>query len=90
MTEDELNDSQRRGEYVPPMRMIDKDKIKRGPPKHNPTCYQLQQDIVIPAGTILRREEPDMFGARVGPVGSFSIFIEPGDPTPEGFKKVIA
>lgn len=31
------------------------DKISKGPKKHSPVSYQLQRDIVIPAGTILRQ-----------------------------------
>ncbi len=38
--------------------MIEKNvqeaRIRKGPPKRNPVCYQVVQDIVIPAGTMLR------------------------------------
>lgn len=30
-------------------------KASKGPKKRDPVCYQLQRDIVIPAGTILRQ-----------------------------------
>jgi hypothetical protein len=39
-----------------------KAKIKSGAPKRNPVCYQTLQDIVIPAGTILRWQGGDNYG----------------------------
>lgn len=34
--------------------MSERAKITKGPKKRNPVSYQLQRDIVIPKGTILR------------------------------------
>lgn len=36
--------------------MKDKDTISKGPKRRDETCYQVLQDIVIPAGTILRAD----------------------------------
>ena len=38
--------------------MIDREPAirNRGPKKRDPACLQLQQDIIIPRGTILRQE----------------------------------
>jgi hypothetical protein len=40
--------------------MIERDKLRdiagKGPKKRDPACVQLQADIVIPRGTILRQE----------------------------------
>lgn len=46
----------------------------KGPKKRDPACLQLQRDIVIPAGTILR-QEPGKQGTFVCPVawGKFTI-----------------
>lgn len=49
--------------------MIESDKrIKRGTaPVRNPFCYQTTQDIVIPAGTILRHvDQEDCVEAEIG------------------------
>ncbi len=46
--------------------MKDTDKPRRGPPKHDVVSYQVQRDIVIPAGTILRAIDGDKFGAPIG------------------------
>lgn len=71
--------------------MKDDQKIRKGlPPRRDPTCYRVEQDIVIPAGTILRQEHCDEFMTKVGPTGQFSLYIEPGDPAPDGFRKVVA
>lgn len=43
--------------------MISNDVISKGPKKHDPVCYQLRHDIVIPAGTILRRAANERGGA---------------------------
>lgn len=40
-------------------------KIKKGPPKRNPASYQVLQDIVIPAGTILRWKGEDKYGCGI-------------------------
>jgi len=68
-------------------KMIENSKIKKGPPKHNPVCYQTLQDVVIPAGTILRHDGY-LFGCGVSG-GNFSITESAGD-TLNIFKKVIA
>jgi hypothetical protein len=36
------------------MQMRDKDTVSKGPKRRDPTCFQVLNDIVIPAGTILR------------------------------------
>lgn len=70
--------------------MNEKDKIRKGlPPKRDPTCYQVEQDIVIPAGTMLRSQGDGKFGADVGLMGQFVIKARPADETP-GFKRVVA
>lgn len=76
----------------------DDKKIKRGPPKHNPACYQLQRDIVIPAGTIFREaaifrgsttEMSTIFGLG-GAEMYLAIDDEPATVESGYFKKVIA
>lgn len=48
------------------MRENDK-KIRPGAGKrHDPTCYQLLQDIVIPAGTMLRSDGAGKFATPIG------------------------
>lgn len=72
--------------------MIEKDrKIHKGlPPAREATCYQVQTNIVIPAGTILRSTGPDpRYRAQVGEHGEFTLFVEPGSE-PAGFRRVIA
>lgn len=72
--------------------MIENDKkIKRGPPKHDPACYQVLHDIVIPAGTILRSYKAHVYEAQIGSCGKFLIDTEHGIYVPSDiFKKVIA
>jgi hypothetical protein len=41
--------------------MKDKDALSKGPKRRDPTCYQTQRDIVIPAGTILRAHGNNSF-----------------------------
>jgi hypothetical protein len=68
-----------------------KAKIKSGAPKRNPVCYQTLQDIVIPAGTILRSQGEGAFSVSVD-YGGLSVVYRP-DPAsilPPIFKKVIA
>lgn len=72
---------------------IDK-KIRKGlPPKRNAECIQTAQDIVIPAGTIMRDIGGDVFAAPIGVQGvgvEFSITLKPGVPLPSSFgKKVV-
>lgn len=70
-------------------------KIKKGAPKRNPVCYQVLQDIVIPAGTMLRNKENSAdFHCPVGinqpnRFGFFSVNEEAADMSPL-FKKVAA
>lgn len=78
--------------------MTDKP-ISKGPKKHNPECYQLQRDIVIPAGTILR-QAADQRGGRgyvecvVGHgrdfASNFVVQVHPDAEASGDFKKVIA
>ena len=69
--------------------MIDKDKVKRGPPKHDATCYRLERDIVIPAGTILRPYVGNTFGCGAD-FGEFSVYREEADLKPDIYRKVIS
>lgn len=78
--------------------MIDKP-ISKGPKKHNPECYQLQRDIVIPAGTILRQAADQRGGSGyveciVGHGRDFSsnlvVEVHPDAEASGYFKKVIA
>lgn len=44
--------------------MIEKPKIKQGmPARRDAACYQTTQDIVIPAGTILRQAAKERGGS---------------------------
>lgn len=73
--------------------------ISKGPKKHDPTCYQIQRDIVIPAGTILR-QAADQCGGRgyveclVGHgkdfTSNFVVQVHPNAEASGDFKKVIA
>lgn len=71
--------------------MIEKDrKIRKGlPPAREATCYQVQTNIVIPAGTILRSMGDGRFNAQVGENANFTLTVIPGTE-PAGFKRVIA
>lgn len=78
--------------------MTDKP-ISKGPKKRNPECYQLQRDIMIPAGTILR-QAADQRGGRgyvecvVGHgrdfASNFVVQLHPDAEASGDFKKVIA
>lgn len=73
---------------------IDK-KIRKGlPPRHDAACLQTLNDIVIPAGTLLRPIGDDEFGAAVrfsGAAGEFTVTVKPGAPLPPGsLKRVVA
>ena len=81
--------------------MIDNDKkIRKGlPPKREPESYQTLNDIVIPAGTILRGvgipvDGEHEYAAKVcfsGVAGIFSVTVKPGTQLPAGsLKRVIA
>lgn len=69
--------------------MTEDDKIiKKGPIKRNPASFQILQDIVIPAGTLLRWTGGDNFGCGVEG-GKFS--INGDDATAHtNYRKVIA
>lgn len=78
--------------------MTDKP-ISKGPKKHNPVCYQVQRDIVIPAGTILRQAATERGGSGYVecPVGhgrdftsNFVVQVHPDAEASGDFKKVIA
>lgn len=71
--------------------MIEKDKIRRGlSARRAVESYQVQRDIVIPAGTILRGVGDHVFAAQIGSVGKFSINAEHRADVPDNFKRVIA
>jgi hypothetical protein len=70
-------------------------KIRKGlPPTRDPACYEVQQDIVIPAGTMLRSVGDDKFAAALGlgnTTGEVSITVKPGVILPAGtLRRVIA
>jgi hypothetical protein len=68
-----------------------KTKIRKGMgPRRDSTCYQVQQDIVIPAGTILRSDKNGEYRAALGTKGALVIEVLPGQPVPAGFKRVVA
>lgn len=69
--------------------MNSKDALSKGPKRHDSTCYRVERDIVIPAGTILRAQGEGKFAAPVGPAGEFSIATKPGQVFSE-FKLVVA
>lgn len=76
--------------------MTDKP-ISKGPKKHNPECYQLQRDIVIPAGTILRSTVGDgEYSTEIGIPGlprqsvTFRLYAPAGTTPVDAFKKVTA
>lgn len=70
-------------------------KIRSGTPKRNPVCYQTTQDIVIPAGTILREigdRDDYEFACKVGLpdiIGEFCVTVKPGAAS-SAIRKVIA
>jgi len=66
--------------------------ISKGPKKRDPVCYQLQRDIVIPAGTILRASgRPDEYETAYGYYAAFVLRVSPDiDKASGDFKKVIA
>lgn len=71
--------------------MIENKNIKKGAPARNPVCYQTLQDIVIPAGTILRSYSEFGYEAKVGTCGTFKITEEHRADVPGHlFKKVIS
>lgn len=79
--------------------MIEDKKISKGPKKRDPVCYQLQRDIVIPAGTILRRAANERGGSGFveTPIGhgkdftsNFVVQVHADAEASGDFKKVIA
>lgn len=73
---------------------IDK-KIRKGlPPRRDMAGFQTLNDIVIPAGTMLRAIGDDEFGAAVGfagIAGEFTVTVKPGAALPKGsLKRVVA
>lgn len=71
--------------------MKSKDEISKGPKKRDPTCLQLQHDIIIPAGTILR-QHPGKAGKFSCPAegGDFAIDEQQSAARPGIYRKVIA
>ena len=71
--------------------MKSKDEISKGPKRRDPTCFQTQHAIIIPAGTILR-QHPGQIGTFSCPVGfgAFKIDRSIAETHPEDYKKVIA
>jgi len=71
--------------------MKEKGIVSKGPKKRDPTCFQTQHAIIIPAGTILR-QAPGAAGTFDCPVafGKFTINVLDADLHPADFKRVIA
>lgn len=62
-------------------------KIRKGLPPRIGACYQTLNDIVIPAGTILRAIGDDEYAAGVGfngVAGEFTVTVKPGVVLPGG------
>lgn len=72
--------------------MTTEPKIRKGlSARRDPACYQTVQDIVIPAGTILRHDGEDRYSALIYPRGKFFVTAKPGEDVDNAFfKKVIA
>lgn len=79
--------------------MIEKNsqtaKVRKGlSARRNVESFQTMQDIIIPAGTLLRGTGDDKFVAGVGfggIAGEFSITVKPGAVVPaEAAKRVIS
>jgi hypothetical protein len=79
--------------------MTDNKNIKKGAPKQNPVCYQVLQDIVIPAGTIMRRAANErggsgyvecMVGHGINCASNLVVQIHADAESSGFFKKVIA
>lgn len=67
-------------------------KIRKGlSARRSPISYQVQQDIVIPAGTVLRHIGGDEFGAPIGgAILEIVLTMKPGEAMPAEFKRVVA
>lgn len=77
--------------------MIETDKkIRKGLPlRRDAACLQTVQDIVIPAGTILRAAGDDKFSCDIGVNsivvhGVLSIALKPHEPCPPSLKRVVS
>jgi hypothetical protein len=58
-------------------------------PRRDPISYRVEEDIVIPAGTILRSMGDGRFQAPIGLTGQFVLTVKPGDILSH-FKRVVA
>lgn len=72
-----------------------KAKIRKGlPARHDTAGFQTLNDIVIPAGTILRGIGEDEYAAAVGfsgIAGEFTVTVKPGAQLPAGsLKRVVS
>lgn len=75
-----------------PLPRIPAPQASKGPKKRDPACLQLQQDIVIPRGTILRQEpgKQGVFRCPVGTLGDLCITLKPGENGAPDYRQVIA
>jgi hypothetical protein len=71
--------------------MKDKDTLSKGPKKRDPTCFEVRNAMLIPAGTILR-QEPGKEGTFSCPLagGKFVIDRVSAEAHQGSFKRVIA
>lgn len=71
--------------------MTEKNITNRGPKKRDPTCFQTQHAILVPAGTVLR-QEPGKTGTFSCPVahGTFTIEQSAAEADSSTFKRVVA
>jgi hypothetical protein len=71
--------------------MKDKDVISKGPKRRDPTCFQNQHAILIPAGTTFR-QDPGKEGVFTCPVahGTFTVTRADAEAHPDTFKRVVA
>jgi hypothetical protein len=67
------------------------EKASKVPRKRDPGCLQVLEDIVIPAGTILRQEsgKAGVFLCDVGLTGKLSVTLPPGVHCSR-YKRVVA
>lgn len=73
------------------MTPADKNPIsKKGPKRHDEICYQVQHDIIIPRGTILRSDGKGKFVAPYERGGEFSVSFAASDEIPARYKRVIS
>jgi hypothetical protein len=69
--------------------MNSKDTVSKGPKKRDPTCFQTQHAILIPAGTILRSDIGGVFSCPVAH-GMFTVDPASAGDNPDTFKRVVA